>query len=216
MAPSVLIADDHVMVRQGLKQLLEKNGYLVNAEVASGEEACTAWREYHPDIVLLDMEMPGIGGLEALKRILAQDPKARVLMYSMYTDTAHATRAMRFGARGYVGKSESPSLLLDAIRQILRGSRYVGHEVAQRMTDNAILGIDSGISNLSPREFEVFRRLAGGQSLIDIAEQLHISIKSVSNIQTRIRQKLNLSSPAQLVTLAIRHGITRGNSPLDA
>lgn len=216
MSNTILIVDDHAMVRQGIRQFLEKNGYVIVAEAGSGEDACQAWREYHPELVLMDMDMPGIGGIEALKRILLQDVRARVLMYSMYADAVHSTRALQSGARGYVAKSEPPELLLEAIRQTLRGGRYIGHEVARNMTASSIMGSDDPIKALSPREFEVFRRLAAGQSITDISGELHISIKSVSNIQTRIRQKLNLSSPAQLVTLAIRHGITRSNSPQDA
>jgi DNA-binding NarL/FixJ family response regulator len=214
MAYSLLIADDHAMVRQGLRQLLEKTGYRICAETASGEEACTAWREHRPDAVLMDMEMPGMGGLEALKRILAQDAKARVVMYSMYADSVHATRAFAAGAKGYVAKSESPSLLLEAVHQVLRGGRYLGHAIAREVTQHAIHRHDTDIRSLSPREFEVFRRLVNGQTLAQIADQLHISIKSVSNIQTRVRQKLGAATPAQLVAIAMRHGILRAGTPV--
>lgn len=211
MAYNLLIADDHAMVRQGLRQFLEKNGYRICAEASSGETACAAWREHRPDAVLMDMEMPGMGGLEALKRIQAQDARARVVMYSMYADSVHATRAFAAGAKGYVAKSESPSLLLEALRQVLRGGRYLGHAVAREITQDAIHGRDAGISSLSPREFEVFRRLVTGQTLAEIADQLHISAKSVSNIQTRIRQKLDATTSAQLVAIAMRHGIVRAD-----
>lgn len=198
------------MVRQGLRQLLEKHGYAVAGEAASGEEAATIWRRLAPALVLMDMEMPGIGGLEAMKRILAQDQRARIVMYSMYADTIHVTRSLQGGAKGYVGKAESPDLLLEAIRQVLRGGRYIGHEIARKVTEERVHGGNDCLESLSPREFEVFRRLAEGRALADIALQLHISIKSVANIQTRVRQKLNVYNSSQLTALAIRQGVVKG------
>lgn len=206
----ILIVDDHAMVRQGLRQLLEKHGYSIAGEAVTGEEACAAWRSLIPALVLMDMEMPGIGGLEAMKRILAQDARARVVIYSMYTDAIHATRALQGGARGYIGKAEAPELLLEAVRLVLRGGRYIGHEVARHVTEDRLLGGNDCLQGLSAREFEIFRRLAEGKTLTEIAEQLHISAKSVANIQTRVRQKLDVANSGQLTALAIKQGIIKG------
>lgn len=203
----LLLVDDHAVVRQGLRTLLEQAGYQIVAEAGSGEQAYIAWQKHHPSLVLLDLDMPGMGGLETLQRILAQDATAKVLIFSMYDDTIHAARAIRAGARGYVVKSDDPDILLQAIQQILAGKRYIGHEIAQQIAVEQFSGLDNPIDSLSQREFEVFSRLIAGDSLGGIASQLNISQKSAANIQTQIRQKLNVQSTSQMVHLAISHGI---------
>lgn len=120
----LLLADDHAVIRQGLRTLLEQAGYEIVAEAGSGEQAYIAWQKHRPSLVLLDLDMPGMGGLETLQRILAQDAMAKVLVFTMYDDTIHAARAIRAGARGYVVKSDDPDILLQAIQQILAGKRY--------------------------------------------------------------------------------------------
>ncbi|PKO26148.1 MAG: DNA-binding response regulator [Betaproteobacteria bacterium HGW-Betaproteobacteria-8] len=203
----LLLVDDHAVVRQGLRTLLEQAGYQIVAEAGSGEQAYMAWQKHRPALVLLDLDMPGMGGLETLQRILAQDASARVLVFTMYDDTVHAARAIRAGARGYVVKSDDPDILLDAIQQILRGQRFIGHEIAQQIAVEQSSGLDNPINSLSQREFEVFSRLIAGDSLIGIATQLNISQKSAANVQTQIRQKLNVQSTSQMVHLAISYGI---------
>lgn len=205
----ILVTDDHAVVRQGLKTLLIQAGYSIAGEAESGERACAAWNELTPNLMLLDLDMPGIGGLETIQRVLARDPSAKIIVFSMYDDTLHASRALQAGARGFVVKSEPPELLLEAITQVMRGGRFIGHDLAQQMAVEKISGITNPIEALSPREFEVFVRLANGETLPDIAEQLHISYKSAANIQTHVRQKLDVSTPGQLVHLAIRHGLTQ-------
>ena len=130
MAQKILLVDDHAVVRQGLKTLLEQAGYHIVAEADSGERACQLWQELHPDLALMDLEMPGIGGLEAMQRILARYPNARILIFSMYSDNIYAARSMQAGARGYVVKTDAPEVMLDAVKQILRGGRYISHELA--------------------------------------------------------------------------------------
>lgn len=203
----LLLVDDHAVVRQGLRTLLEQAGYQIAAEAGSGEQAYAAWQQHRPDLVLLDLDMPGMGGLETLQRILAQDATARILVFTMYDDTIHAARAIRAGARGYVVKSDDPDILLQAIQQILAGKRFIGHEIAQQIAIEQSSGLDNPINALSQREFEVFNRLIAGDNLSEISSQLNISHKSAANIQTQIRQKLDVHSTSQMVRLAISYGI---------
>jgi len=212
MAHTILLADDHAMVRQGLRSFLQHHGYLVVAEADSGERACEAWCKHRPDLLVLDMDMHGIGGLATLQRILAHDATARVLVFSIHDDTVHLSRAMQAGAHGYVSKSDAPEVLLEAVRRILRGDRFIGHSLAQRVAIKRENGATSILEVLSPREFEVFRRLVSGESLTDIARQLHLGYKSVANVQTQIRQKLNVQSAEQLLDLAVRVGISQSVS----
>ncbi|HEY8354113.1 MAG TPA: response regulator transcription factor [Methylophilaceae bacterium] len=203
----LLLVDDHAVVRQGLRTLLEQAGYAIVAEAESGEQAYIAWQLQRPDLVLLDLDMPGMGGLETLQRILAQDAATRILVFTMYDDTIHAARAIRAGARGYVVKSEDPEVLLEAVQQILAGKRFIGHEIAQQIAIEQSSGQNSPIDALSQREFEVFSRLIAGESLSEISRHLNISPKSVANIQTQIRQKLDVQSTSQMVHIAMSHGI---------
>ncbi|MDX9951800.1 MAG: response regulator transcription factor [Methylophilaceae bacterium] len=203
----LLLVDDHAVVRQGLRTLLEQAGYQIAAEAGSGEQAYVAWQQHRPDLVLLDLDMPGMGGQETLHRILSQDAGAKILVFTMYDDTIHATRAIRAGARGYVVKSDDPDILLKAIQQILAGKRFIGHEIAQQIAIEQSSGLDNPINALSQREFEVFSRLVAGDSLSEISSQLNISNKSAANIQTQIRQKLDVQSTSQMVRLAISYGI---------
>lgn len=209
MKSRIILADDHAVVRQGLRAFLERSGYEVVAEADNGERAYLAWMEHQPDLMLLDLDMPGVSGLEVLHRILARDERACLLVFSMYDDTIHATRAMQAGARGYVVKTESPEMLLDAVRQVLKGGRFIGHAVAQQMAVERLSGAENLLEHLSPREFEVFSRLAEGMALTEIAEKLHIGYKSAANIQTQVRQKLNVQTTGQMVHLAIRHGVVQ-------
>lgn len=207
MSYSILLADDHAVVRQGLHTLLEMAGYRVVAEAASGERAVALWQEHHPDLTLLDLDMPGIGGLEALQRILTRDSNARVLIFSMHDDHIYASRSMQAGARGYIVKTEAPENMLEAVHKVMRGGCYITHHLAQQLAMSRVSGMDDPINLLSPREFEVFRRIAEGRSLTDIATQLNIGYKTAANIQTHVRQKLDVQTTGQLVHLAIRYGI---------
>lgn len=204
----LLLADDHAVVRQGLRTLLEQAGYQIVAEADSGEQTYTQWQQHRPDLVILDLNMPGIGGLETLQRILAQDPTAKILIFTMYDDTIHATRAVRAGARGYIVKSDDPEKLLLAIHQILGGKRFIGSAIAQQIAIEQTSELDNPINALTPREFEVFSRLVAGSNLSEISCQLNISPKSAANIQTQIRQKLNVQSTSQLIHIAVNFGIS--------
>lgn len=208
----ILIADDHAMLRQGLRTLLEQSKHTVIAEAINGEEACGLFEKLHPELVILDLDMSGIGGLDTLKRILHRNENARVLIFSMHDDCIYATRAIQAGARGYVTKTEPPEIILEAISKILKGGRYINNEMAQNLSIYNLDSHDNPIKTLSPREFEVFRRIAEGGSLSNISEAMHIGYKTVANIQTSVRQKLGVETTGQLVHVAVRFGIVKGLS----
>ncbi|MBF4989266.1 response regulator transcription factor [Methylophilus sp. 14] len=206
----VMIADDHAMLRQGLRTMLEQANHQVTTDALSGEEACLLVEKNHPDLLILDLDMPGIGGLETLKRILHRKPQMRVLIFSMHDDCIYATRAIQAGARGYVTKTEPPEVVLEAVQKILKGGRYINNELAQSLSMYHLESQENPIQKLSPREFEVFRRIAQGEALAAIAKGMHIGYKTVANIQTSVRQKLGVETTGQVVHIAVRFGIIKG------
>ena len=206
----VMIADDHAMLRQGLRTLLEQAGHQLTPDAQSGEEACIQVEKHHPDLLILDLDMSGIGGLETLKRILHRKPQMRILIFSMHDDCIYATRAIQAGARGYVTKTEPPEVILEAVQKVLKGGRYINNELAQNLSMYHLESQENPIQKLSPREFEVFRRIAHGESLSAIANEMFIGYKTVANIQTSVRQKLGVETTGQLVHIAIRFGILKG------
>jgi two-component system, NarL family, invasion response regulator UvrY len=206
----VMIADDHAMLRQGLRTMLEQAHHEVTTDALSGEEACLLVEKNHPELLILDLDMPGIGGLETLKRILHRKPQLRVLIFSMHDDCIYATRAIQAGARGYVTKTEPPEVVLEAVQKILKGGRYINNELAQSLSMYHLESQENPIQKLSPREFEVFRRIAQGEALAAIAKGMHIGYKTVANIQTSVRQKLGVETTGQLVHIAVRFGIIKG------
>ncbi len=204
----IMLVDDHVVVRSGMRRLLEQKAELsVVAEAEDGEHAYQLYADILPDVVVMDMSMPGMGGLEALRRILSRHPAARIVVYSMHENAAFATQALGAGARGYVAKSGSSDELVQAVQDAARGKNYLSSGVAQKIALNTLAGEDDPFKRLSTREFEVFRLLAEGSNVELIAELLKISQKTVANYQTLLKQKLGVSSPIELVKLAIRHGV---------
>lgn len=204
----ILLADDHAVVRSGLRRLLEQNGEMqVIAEAGSGEQAYQLFSELKPDVVVMDLSMPGMGGLEAIRRILVRSPLARVVVFSMHENAAFAFQALNIGARAYVAKSGMAEDLVIAVRNAAAGNTYISPVVAQKMAMQTVSGDDALSKKLSAREFEVFRLIAEGKSAEDIGHLLNISQKTVANYQTMIRQKLGVNSPVELVRLAIRHGL---------
>ncbi len=203
----LLLVDDHAVVRAGYRHLLQSVPNLqVLAEASSGEEACQLYAELKPDLVVMDLSMPGIGGLEALRRLRARDARARVLIFTMHDDAVFPARALEAGASGYLSKSSPPERLLDAIRAIARGRKYLGDDIAQRVAVSRVTG-DRTLLGLTPREFEVFVRLAEGEAPAEIAGSLCLDYKSIINVQGRIREKLGVQNTAQLVRLAVRAGV---------
>jgi len=204
----VLLVDDHTVVRSGLCRLLEQHsGIKVVAEAESGEQAYQVFGEYLPDVTVMDLSMPGMGGLEAMRRILARYRTARVLIFSMHENAAFAMQTLKSGARGYVAKTGSFDELVKAVVEVSRGKNYISTSIAQKIALQTVIGDGDLISQLSPREFEVFRLFAEGKNAEEIAEVLKISQKTVANYHTLVKQKLGLSNPVEMVRFAIKHGL---------
>ena len=203
---SILLVDDHAVVRAGFRYLLESRNEYQVSEAGSSEEAYQIYGELQPDVVVLDVSMPGMGGIEGLRRLRSRYPEARVLLFSMYDDPAFVARAMKMGARGYISKNSAADSLLRAIKEVLRGKKYFSDDIAVQMGDEE-LDFASETLALSTREFEIFRLLAEGRSVGDIAEDLKLSPKTVSNHRSRLMDKLSLKTTAELVHYAIRQGI---------
>lgn len=204
----IMLVDDHAVVRAGVRRLLEQqSGFSVVAEAESGERAYQLFGEHLPDITIMDLTMPGMGGMEAIRRIIARYPTARVLVLSMHENAAFASQALKAGAKGYLAKSGLAEELVGALQALVRGHTYISAEVAKKIALQTLQGSDDPMQQLSAREFEIFRLLAEGQDNEAIAQALKISGKTVANYQTIIKQKLGVSSPVELVRLAIRHGV---------
>ncbi len=204
----VVMVDDHAVVRAGYRTLLgNANGIEVVAEADSGEAGFRAFVEHEPDIVIMDISLPGISGFEAIRRIVARNSAAKILAFSMHEDTAFVEQALQAGARGYVGKSSAPIILVEAVQQIAAGNIYLEPEIAQRLAFQKTRGPTSPFANLSTREFEIFCLLAEGFSASDIGSRLSLSAKTVANYSTQIKNKLEVNSVADIARMAIRHGI---------
>lgn len=202
----VLLADDHAVVRAGFRRLLESNPDIeVVAEAGSGEQAYLAYTRERPDVLVLDLAMPGIGGLAALRRIRAQDASARILVLSVHEDALFTTRALEAGALGYVSKRAVPEVLVEAVRAVAAGRQFLEREIAQGLALARTRA--EPINTLTDREFDVFRLLAGGKTVNEIALLLHISPKTAGAHQTAIYRKLGVSNAAQLARLALSQGI---------
>jgi two-component system invasion response regulator UvrY len=205
----VLLVDDHAVVRTGFRLLLQSQPDInVVAEAQSGEAACQMYAELSPDVVVMDLGMPGMGGLEALRRIRARNSAARVLALSAHDDPMHARRALREGALGFLSKRSAPETLIEAIASLAAGRRYLDPNLAQKLALAEIEGATrSPIEQLSEREFEVFIRLAGGATVQKIADDLKLSASTIGTHLYNIKQKLGVVNQSELTLLAIRHGL---------
>ncbi|MCX4190793.1 response regulator transcription factor [Methylophaga sp. OBS3] len=205
----ILLADDHEVVRSGLARMLERHQDMeVVGEAVSGEQAYQLYTELDPDVVVMDMTMPGIGGLEALRRIKVRYAQARVIMFSMHENATLAVQSMAAGAVGYVSKSGDANELLAAIRHVFTtGKTYLSSDMAQRIALQSVSGDDDPTRRLSVREFEVFRLLAEGLPLDEIAAKLSLGHKTVANYQTVLKHKLGFTSSVELVRLAIKYNV---------
>ena len=203
----LLLVDDHPVVRAGYQRLLELGGgWRVVAQAASVDEALDLHREHQPELTITDLGLPGRGGLELLRQLLERDAGARVLVFSMHEGEALVRRAFAMGARGYVTKSSAPEELLDAVARVMAGRRHLCTSLPAHWLQSRH-GDPDGLASLTDREFEVFRLLARGLTPADCAGALHLSAKTVSNLQTQIRDKLGLASTAAMAHLALRRGV---------
>lgn len=204
----VVLTDDHAVVRMGFRLLLQGTHDIeVIGEAESGEEAVKRFVELKPDVLVMDLSMPGMGGLEAVTRVLAKDDAARILILSAHEDTIHPKRVLKAGAVGYLSKRSAAEELIQAIRQVASGKMYMEAAIAQQMAVEQISGDKSPVDVLSAREFEVFLALAKGQSVNDIAAVLHLSPRTVGTHLYNIKQKLGASNQAELAIMAVRAGL---------
>lgn len=203
----LIIADDHAIVRTGFRLLIESVGGSVIAEAADGETALQAYLGLQPHLLIMDVSMPGLGGLATLERLLAQRPQARVLMLSAHDDVQIPARALQSGATGYLSKRAHPDELLRAIAATARGERHLDSELAPRLAMAQLQGGSHPADTLTPRELEVFLRLARGDSVTRIADALKLGPSTVGSHLYRIKQKLNADNAAELALIAVRTGL---------
>jgi len=203
----LLLVDDHSIVRAGFRRLLDDAEDMeVIAEAASGEQAISEFNKILPDVVIMDLTMPGIGGLEAIRRIRSKHGNAKILVLSVHEDVVYSSRVLQAGALGFVSKRCVPQIMLEAVRAVAKGEVFLEQSVAQQLALDGIGGENNPLKKLTDREFEVFRLLAEGKSINDVAKTLFLSPKTVSTYQTHIFNKLGVSNVAALTRLAIRQG----------
>jgi DNA-binding NarL/FixJ family response regulator len=205
----VLIADDHVLVRAGLKQYLNDSGrFTVIAEASSGTQVLDMLRAERFDLVVLDINMPDRGGLDILKHIRASYPEVKVLVLSGYPERQYAVNVLKAGAGGYLSKDGAPEELLKAVGQVLSGRRYVSPTLAELLAADLDVDHEQPLhAGLSEREFQIFCKLAAGQSVSEIANELSLSVKTVSTYRTRVLEKMAFKSNADITTYALRNGL---------
>ncbi|HEX8011304.1 MAG TPA: response regulator transcription factor [Casimicrobiaceae bacterium] len=203
----VVIADDHTLVREGLKQLLSAAGGIeVVGEASEGHEVLKAAREKEFDVLLLDLSMPGKSGMELIKQIKAEKPRLRILVLSMHQEHQYAVRAIKAGASGYLTKDSASTQLVSAIGKVAGGGAFISAEVAEQLALNAMPHAEGPPhTTLSDREYQVFRMLVSGRAVSEIADELNLSVKTVSTHKARLMEKMGIDNQAELVRYAIRH-----------
>jgi two-component system invasion response regulator UvrY len=204
---TVMLVDDHALVRMGFRMLLADARVEVVAEADSGEQALADYPKFRPDVVVMDLSMPGMGGLEAVRRLLAQDPKARVLALSAHEDTAHPQRVLRAGAIGYLAKRSAPEALIAAVSAVAANKPYIDAQTAQALAMARVKGETSPAEALSEREFSVFVQLARGLSVAQIADNLKLSPSTVGTHLYHVKQKLGAGNQSELTLVALRWGL---------
>jgi len=203
----ILLADDHQIVRQGLKALLEREGFAVVAEVADGQEAIRSARERCPDVAVLDFGMPLLNGLGAAREILHACPRAKAILLTMHTEDHYVLEALQAGVKGYVVKTQASADLIRAIHEVLRGMMYLSPGVSQAVVEAYLAKSELPVDPLTPREREVLQLVAEGKSTKEIAQLLGISFKTAESHRTRIMKKTSIHETAGLVRYAVRRGL---------
>jgi two-component system invasion response regulator UvrY len=205
---NVMLVDDHAVVRMGFRLLIDAAPDMkVVAEAESGEEALRRCDESKPHVIVMDISMPGIGGLEAIHRIVAKESAARILVLSAHEDAMHARRVLKAGAIGYLTKRSAAEALINAIRQVYHGKTFLEPEIAQQLAVEQVSGVRDPLDALSEKEFKVFLALARGQSVQEIAEVMSLSPRTVGTHLYNIKQKLGASNSAELAIMAVRAGL---------
>ena len=203
----VMLVDDHALVRMGFRMLLADARVEVVAEFDSGEQACAEYAHIKPDVVVMDLSMPGMGGLEAVRRLVAQDAGVRILALSAHEDTAHPRRVLRAGALGYLAKRSAPEALIAAVTAVAANETYLDAQTARALAVSEVQGGTSPADRLSEREFSVFIQLARGQSVAQIAEHLKLSASTVGTHLYHIKRKLGANNQSELTLVALRWGL---------
>lgn len=212
---TILLVDDHPVVRAGYRKLLERQpGFRVVAEAENAGEGYLAYRKHQPDIVIMDLCLPGASGLEAIRRIRGFDRNARILVFTMHQGAPFALKAFEAGANGYVTKSSPPAELVAAMESIVRGAQAVSEDIAREIAAERLSGRRSPIEDLGPREVEILGLLASGLTTEAIADALSLSQKTIQNYHSSIKSKLAAQTDAELVWLAISAGLTKPRATL--
>jgi DNA-binding NarL/FixJ family response regulator len=208
----VLLVDDHPIVRAGLRRLLADEPQVDIREAADGKAALAAFREQRPDLVILDLNLPGAGGIDVISRFKAADPSARVLVLSMHNDLVHVARALQAGAVGYLVKDASPDDIITAIRRVVAGQPYLDHAIAEKLAFIAVRTRSDPLQNLSVRDLAILRLLAEGRTLPQIADAIGIGYKTAANLCSRLKAKLGATSTADLIRIAILSRLADGDA----
>jgi len=209
---TVMLVDDHAVVRAGYRLLLSQTeNIVVVSEASRGEEACHDYTEVQPDVIVMDINLPGIGGLASIRRICARDPNARILAFSIHDEQLYVLRALEAGAKGYVTKSCAPEILVDAVIKIASGETYIDPDIAQRMVVQTATGSDpaTALNSLSAREFDIFCLLVNGCTTREVADELCLGYKTVANYICLLKHKLNVHTTAEMTRMAYQHGILK-------
>lgn len=201
----ILVIDDHSIVREGIRRLIADliGNNVAVSDAEDGRQGLETFRRSKPDIVLLDLNIPGIGGLELLRRLLIDDPAAKVIVFSVRAEPIYAARALRLGAKGYLSKGAGSTDLIEAIKRVRDGGHYIEQDIATQLAVGNFQGDDDPLQHLSTRELEILRLLGEGKSLLQIAESCGVSYKTVANTCALIKSKLGLSTTAELIRLSI-------------
>lgn len=204
----ILIIDDHPIVRAGLRRLLAGEPETETREAADGKEALAVFHEYRPDLVILDLNLPGVGGLELIKRLRLEDADLGILVVSMHDDPIFALRALQAGAGGYVSKNAPPDEILEGIRRVADGQSYVARNLAQEMALLQVRSRRPPLDDLSRRDLEILRLLGEGRSLRQIADALGLSYKTIANTCGQMKLKLGVARTAELIRIALKNNVS--------
>ncbi len=207
----ILVADDHAIVREGLKQILADNSDMVVAgEAVDGQEVLEQVRKEDWDLILLDISMPGRGGIDTLKQLKVEKPKLPVLVLSMYPEDQYAIRALKAGASGYLTKGSAPEELIEAIQKVSQGGRYISKSLAESLAFHVGSNSDKPLQEtLSDREYQVMIMIASGKTVSEIAKELSLSVKTISTNRVRALKKMGMKNNAELTFYAIKHGLVK-------
>jgi two-component system, NarL family, invasion response regulator UvrY len=210
----VLIVDDHAIVREGYRSLLAKHdGLQVVGEACDAASAYQCYKDIRPDVVIMDVSMPGRGGIDAIEHLREVDPHARVLVFTMHSGAAYALQAFRAGAKGYVTKSSPPDLLVRAVRDVAEGRLAICPETSEALAIDRVQEENTRLHSLSPREFEIFRMILEAKSTDEIASAFNLSRKTVANYHYAIKSKLGVDSDIELLYFGLRQGVIEPVSP---